>query len=469
MKSMRLHPFAFMLGRATHKTARRGNVPIRFDKRPLFSPERFPALALVLLAAPYAHADVAEDARRLADDWAGRSAQVERLSPIFTEHGQTRIVRIAPNPAVDAKPGCVTVAFVGAQTVQFSAAPMRDGVPLELLPLPEGHPGGAREGDGVFSSLGVATISRCNEERSQLEHLVISMRSARGAIDTVVGRSAAPLGDARDVLTERVTGVVAPRGNPGRPIEPGPMPERVLQAEERARIEGAQTFVRVATVSSADGLGQTRLRLTEGCHRITVMGTVPQTFPHRATDIDAEARNEDGEVLAQDRSETPDARLDFCLGTTSRVTIVFGGAAGPVPIMVSDAGWSIPDTIPNHWGSRVRAGFAQAFLRRHLPAPASLPSAEVLGSSGTTMIPIALEPGRCYFAAAAVLRGEPRSIRVSATIADKFVREDAVDQPEGTGVTLCANRSETARIDVDARGNNVFWIFALFPFVGGNP
>lgn len=423
----------------------------------------------LLLTARFAHADLSEDAQRLADDWSRRSAQVERLSPFFAEHGQPRVVRIAPNPSADSKPGCITVAFVGAQTVNFSAVPMIDGVPLDFFALPEGHPGASRDGNGAFSSLGVATISRCNDERSLLERLVISMRSPRGAIEAIVARSAAPLGDARDVLSERVTGLVASRGNPGRPIEPGPLPTRVLHAEDRARLEGAQSFIRTPAVASAEGLGQTRLRLSEGCHRITVMAAVPEAFPHRATDIDAEVRNDDGATLAQDRSETPDARLDFCLGTAARVTIVFGGAAGAVPIMVSDAIWPIAETIPNYWGTRVRAGFALAFRRRHIPAPAALPSAEMLGSSGLTMLPVGLEPGRCYFAAMAVLRGDPRSMRVSATVGDKFVREDAVDQPEGTGVTLCAGASETARIDVDARGNNVFWVFALFPLPGGNP
>lgn len=423
----------------------------------------------ILLGARQAAADLSEDAERLALEWSRRGASTQRLAPLFAEHGQSRIIDIAANAASDAAPGCITVAFLGAPTIDFAAAPLREGVPLELLPLPDGHPAVSLDADSVRSTQGIVTFTRCHEERRSLTRLVVSMRSQRGAIDTVVARSAASLGDAREVLSERVAGFVAPRGNPGRPLEPGPLQERVVRAEERARNDGAQSFARVSSAASAEGLGQTRLRLAEGCHRIAVMAAVPNTFPHHATDIDAEARDDDGRVLARDRSETPDARLDFCVGEAVRVTVLYGGASGAVPVMVTDAVWPMPAFMPNHWGTRVRAGFASAFRRRNAPEPAALPAVESMGSSGATMIPVSIEPGRCYFAAAAVLRGEPRSIRIAATLGGRFVRDDALDRPEGVGLAFCSDGEESARIEIDARGSNVFWVFGLFPFGGGTP
>lgn len=432
----------------------------------------FVALALgaaFLSPARWAAADLSEDVERLERDWSKRGAKTERLPAAFAEHGQSRIVQLKTNPENDVGPGCITIAFLAAPTIDFSVAPLKEGAPLEILPLPEGHPNVPLEHDSVLSNLGIAVLTRCNEERASLSRLALSMRSPRGAIDTIIARSATSLGDARDVLSDRVTGGIAPRGNPGRPLEPGPIAERVVRADERARVDGAQSFSRISTMATEDGMGQTRLRLTEGCHRIAVMAAVPTTFPHPATDVDAEVRDEENRVLARDRAETPDARLDFCTGDSSRVTVVFGGAAGAVPMMVTDAVWPIPSGIPNHWGARVRGGFALAFRRRNTPAPAGLPGLEALGSSGTTMIPVRIEPGRCYYAAAAVLRGEPRSIRVSATIGGRFVRDDVVERPEGVGVAFCSGSDESVRIDVDARGNNIFWVFGLFPLGGGSP
>jgi hypothetical protein len=431
---------------------------------------QFAALNVIFAAmlwTPSALADLDEDASRLASDWARRGALAERLAPVFAEHGQSRIIEIAPNPARDSKPGCITVAFLGAPTIDFAVAPLREGVPLEMLPLPDGHPAVSLDSDSVRSNLGTATITRCNDARAEINRLVVSMRSPRGAIDSIVARSTTSLGDARDVLTERVAGSVAPRGNPGRPLEPGPLAERVVRAEDRARGEGAQTFSRVTTSASAEGMGQTRLRLTEGCHRLSVMATVPSTFPHDSTDVDAEARDDDGRVLARDRSETPDARLDFCLGDTTRVTVVFGGAAGIVPVMVSDAVWPISTALPNHWGARVRGGFAYAFRRRNAALPPQGPVAEALGSSGTTMIPVRIEPGHCYFAAVSTLRGEARSIRLAGTIGDRFLRDEVIDRTEGVGFAFCSEAENSARIEVDARGTSAFWVFALFPYGEG--
>lgn len=416
-----------------------------------------------------ASADLIDDADRLASEWTRRGARVQRANPIFAERGQTKVVEIEPSVIDASTPGCVTVALLGAPTIDFAAAPLRDGMLLELPTSPDGRRVSSPQAESARSAIGVATLVRCNEERGQLARLAVTMRSQRGGIDTVIARSASALGDAREVLTERVAGVVAPRGNPGRPIEPRPLSERVARAGERARADGAQTFSRVSVVASSDGSGQTSLRLSEGCHRIAVMAAVPTSFPHRATDVDAEVRDESGRVLARDRAETADARLDFCVGESSRVAVVYGGASDAAVVMVTDAGWPLPASIPNHFGARVRAGFAFAARRRNAPVPPSPPTFESMGSAGPTMIPAPVEPGHCYFAAVSVLRGEPRGMRISATVGDRFVRDDGADLSEGAGLVFCSDAEESSRIEVDARGRNVFWVFALFPLGGGSP
>jgi len=294
------------------------------------------------------------------------------------------------------------------------------------------------------------------------------MRSARGALEIVVAHSAEPLGELRDALPERAFGPVAPRGNPGRPLEPGPLAERVTRAEERARAEGATRFARVPMLASPEGAGEYELRLGEGCHRVDVMAAVPPSFPHRATDVDAEAIDPEGRLLARDRSESADARLDFCIGQTSRITVRYSGAAGLVPIVASDAVWPLPSAVPNHWGARARAGFALALRRRNAPAPTSPPILEALGALGPTFVPVSLEPGRCYLATVAIARGEPRGLRLAATLGDRFFRDETLDRPEGAALAFCTESEDSVRLDVEARGNGVWWTLALFALDGGD-
>jgi hypothetical protein len=261
---------------------------------------------------------------------------------------------------------------------------------------------------------------------------------------------------------------VAPRGNPGRPIEPGPLAPRVAHAELRAKSERAK-FARVPMVASPEGAGEFLLRMESGCHRVDLMAEVPSFLPRRATDLDAEARiGEDGRVLARDRGEAADARLDFCIGETTRVAIPYGGAAGPVMVVAADASWPIPTAVPVHWGSRPRAGFAMALRRRHAPEPPSPPIAESLGSGGSTMIPVAVEPGRCYLAGVAIARGEPRGLRITAAVGDRYAKDEVAERGDGAALAFCAENEDTARIEVEARGDAIWWTFALWP-LGGAP
>ncbi|MRG98100.1 hypothetical protein [Polyangium spumosum] len=416
-------------------------------------------------------ADLVEDADRLAKTWRARGAETTRLSPVFLEHGRSGRIVVAKEPHEDEVPGCTTVVLLGAPNADFAVltASEADAPSLPAGLLPQGHPTIDTAERGTRSSLGAVSLVRCGTRRADLARLVVAMRSSRGAIELVVARSPDPLGDVRDALPERAFGLVAPRGNPGRPIEPGPLAERTVKAEEQARAEGATRFTRVPMIASPEGAGEYQLRLGEGCHRVQIMAAVPTTFPHRATDVDAEARDDAGRVLARDRSESPDARLDFCLGEATRVTVPYAGAAGLVPTIAMDAVWPIARAVPNHWGARTRAGFALALRRRNAPEPTSPPVAESLGVTGPTMVPVTLEPGRCYLAAIAVARGESRGLRLSATVGDRYVRDEVVDRPEGAALAFCAESEEAARIDVEARGAGVWWTFALFALGGGEP
>ncbi|UQA63387.1 hypothetical protein [Polyangium aurulentum] len=428
------------------------------------------ALAATLLHPEPARADLAADADRLARAWKARGAEVERLDPMFLDHGKSKRLDLAAKDAKGQDLDCLSIAVLGAHTTDFSVAPDPLAAPTDEpdASLPSGHPmtGGLAD-RSVRSAVGAASMIRCGPKRRELQRLLLDMRSPRGALEVVIARSPAPLGDMRDLLPERAFGPIAPRGNPGRPIEPGPLVERVAHAEQRARTERAK-FNRVPMLSSPEGAGEFLLRLESGCHRLDLMADVPGVLPRRATDLDAEARTGEGRVLARDRGEAADARLDFCIGETMRVSIPYGGAAGPVMVVAADASWPIPSAIPVHWGARPRAGFAMALRRRHAPEPSSAPVAESLGSAGSTMVPVAVEPGRCYLAAVAIARGEPRGLRITAAVGDRYARDEVGERGDGAALAFCAESEDVARIEVEARGEGIWWTFALWP-LGGSP
>ncbi|XYH94268.1 hypothetical protein ACMHYB_41500 [Sorangium sp. So ce1128] len=444
------------------------------------------ALAGLSAGAP-ARADLSDDAARVARMWSLSGARVARLPPLFIEHGRTRLVAINPPPAGAAgaagtsgatgtagTPGaagakaaeCLTAAFLAPRIVEFTleTSPLAGDVSaLEGLVqrLRGRDPDEERR---VHSVAGAAVITRCGPAREELGRVAVEVLSPRGAFDVVVAASSGPPERIESILPERAFGPVAPRGDPGRPAEPGPLDARVARAARRARAEGALRVVPTDMSSSVVGTGQFSVKLAEGCHRLDLMAEVPSATVRRATDLDAEAREAGtGRLLDRDRSDAPDARLDFCLGEPGVVELPFLGAAGPVKVVLSDAQWPMPPFVPGHFGARARGNLAAALHRRHAPAPRAQPIAEAVGAQGDTLVPVQVEPGRCYFAAAALVRGELRALRLSVELGDHAGRDDAGDSSEGAGVAFCSELEESAALRVGARGSSPVWVLAVWP------
>lgn len=436
--------------------------------------------AAALCSPSIARGDLTDDAERLAKRWAARGATVERREPIFVEHGRARAVAI-DRPARPGEPpvadGCLTVAFVAVRTVELSVAPDEGLVAPDIVARMPGrsrlpflpHAGGD-DARRARSAGGAAMISRCGVDRAELRRVTVETTAARATVEIVVARSAFALGELGDVMPERAAGPIAPRGDPGGPIEPGPIADRLSRAEKRARGEGAAFVTRTPIRASDAGTGEFSLRVGDGCHRVEVMADVPATFPHRATDVDAEAHERDtGRVLARDRADIPDARLDFCVGEPTFVDVPFAGASGAVRVTLSDARWPLSQHLPARFGARARAGFASALMRRNAQAPREDPIAETLGVNGLTEVPIEVEPGRCYLAAMALIRGDARAMRLSARVGDRAPHDDVIDKPESASIAFCAEVETSVLLDVDARGNSAWWALAVWPMGSATP
>ena len=437
---------------------------------------RAPLLLLATLAlttlTTSARADLDDDAARLSASWKARGATMERLSPIFLERGRARVVELG-RPDAKAKTegaGCVTVVILAARTTELladegDAAAARkvldpDGAPLVPRAASSPH---AEDDRRTRSAGGAAVISRCGVDSFELKRITVEATSPRAAVEILVARSATALGEISEALPERAAGLLAPRGDPGGSIEPGPIAERVARAERRARSEGAARVVKTATRASAAGLGRIALKLGEGCHRLDLMAEVPTVVPRRATDLDAEAHvQEGGRLLARDRADVPDARLDFCLGEQTMVEVAFAGASGASPVTISDALFPTPKTLSARWGPRARAGFAGALIKRHAPAPVDDALFETIGIQGVTQVPVPVSPGQCYLASVALIRGDARAIRLAATVGDRAPHDEALERPEGAAIAFCAGTARSAVIDVDVRGNGPWWALSVW-------
>ncbi len=426
------------------------------------------ALAALVLEGGVARADLADDAGRLAAHWSRAGAKVTRLEPMFLERGRARTFAplapgsgpLAPTPEA---PGCLTVALIAVRTAELSVIPTENAAAMEALTRLRLPPIGGREVDGkTHSAGGVAVVSRCGASRVELGRLTAEIGSARGAVEIVVARSDAPLADLRDALPERSPGPVAPRGDAGGPLEPGPLAERLARAEGRARAEGAEGVSRVSLKASPRGVGGFELDLPEGCHRLEVMADIPTAVPHRGTDVDAEVHERaTGRLLARDRADVPDARLDFCLGEPTPVGLAFSGAAGPVTVTLSKARWPLPAKAPARWGAKARAGLAGALRRRHAPVPEGDLFAESMGAAGLTSIPVEVEPGRCYLVGVALLRGEARTLRLSVPLGDRVLHDDGGER-DGAVVGFCVEAQTSISVEVDARGNGPGWALGVW-------
>ena len=311
-------------------------------------------------------------------------------------------------------------------------------------------------------------ISRCGAARAEIRRVNVELASARAAVEIVVARSATPPAPISEALPERVAGPMAPRDAPIGPIEPGPLPDRLARAERRARDDGAEQVTRASMRSSIVGNGEFDVSLVAGCHRLEVMAEIPKNIPRRATDLDAEARTQDGHVLARDRAEAPDVRLDLCVGEATLVEVPFIGASGAVTVTLSDARWPIPAQVPSTFGARAQAGMFGALLLRRAPLPEKPEIRAALGVQGVSPMGVEIEPGRCYLAALGVVRGEARFIRLSARLGDRVARDEAQGR-DGVALAFCAEDEATATLEVDARGNGAWWALEVWPLGGAAP
>jgi hypothetical protein len=407
------------------------------------------AAVLALLArSSLAEAELHEEVERVAQIWRSSGASVVLDKPRFLNKKETGVWL----PAL-AEAACTTVAFVGVRSLGFR---------VTLEAASEGAP------ERIDSEAGVVSIERCGQ--APLGRVVVLSESGRGALEVLVGRSAAPLPPLRRILSDRTEGHVGPPPEPGPPLALPSSERRAALDETRALREGAQVAPRLTWMAGPAGRGSAEATLDPGCHTFVLFAPGSSAAKARAggnLDVDAEMRElPDDELLARDQADAPDARLATCVGETTRVSVVFVGASADRPVLVTHTFRPLPEHLPTVWGSDVRARMGQTLLARHV---AALPrEAAFLAQGDSGSVALSLEPGACYLVVAVLAERGAHGIGLSVRVHGREGTDARVADEEGAAVAFCAGAYRQGLAEVDSRGASLLgWDLAVYRLENG--
>jgi hypothetical protein len=420
------------------------------------------ASALALVTTPVA-ADGREVTARVEDQWRAAGARTTVLPARFLFDDETVLVPIPEDPnEVDGD--CTQVAIVGARGLSFRAR--LSDVPIDPLLPPEPRGRGA-------STAGVLELRRCDSELPRVKHVVVTTEGGRGTVEVVVGRSSKPLPPLGALVPERTGGAMPAPAEAGTLGAVVPMEKRIEQAEARAKRDGAIVRPRTTVRAGADGAGEEAIELDEGCHRIEVFGheltreqREQQAGRRFRLDVDAELRDSD-RLLSRDRTEAPDARVETCVGSPTRVALAYAGSPPRSDVVITRATWPLPNRLPTLWGPATVGRMARVMLLRHVAVPADDPVLVAQGATGTTPVPMPVETGGCYVAVAAVARGHARQLQLRVHVGGQESTDERGATDEAALAAFCVRAHETPKLEVIARGTGVNWGLSVFRVKSG--
>jgi hypothetical protein len=408
------------------------------------------SIAAGVASTASARAELRELANGVADQWRGAGAEIVAGTPRFLTEDEVVSVAVPSNAAA-----CVSILFVGARGLSFHVRVAGED--------------DDDRGSRVTSVAGALVLSRCGGPA--IGRVTLTSDGGRGAIETLIAFSPSALPGLRAVLPERTGGALPAAPEPGDLPPLGAPEKRADVAEARAKRDGGVVEPRTISTAGVDGSGATAITLAPGCHKIEVFARDlrgPKAPRHARLDLDAELRGEvDDRLLARDRTDAPDAHIETCVGDELNANLVYAGAPGDAPVVVTHVSWALPQHLPDVWGSDARARMAHALLARHIAAPHAAPVYEVAGGSGTTPMSFPTEPGGCYLAVVAVATGQLKGIGLRALVGAFESTDDRSATEGASAVAFCARDRASASLEVDARGTSTSWGLAVFRVASG--
>ncbi|MEO7110165.1 MAG: hypothetical protein ABI183_07005 [Polyangiaceae bacterium] len=406
-------------------------------------------VTLSAVVRPASAEELRDLSARAKEAWARAGGEVANVAPMFIFEDETISVRI-PVPQRPSASKCLTIAVIGARGLgihgRFTYGPNHSDQP-------------------VASTAGVLEVSTC--DGALPDRIDISAVSGRGAMEVVAAFSSSPLPSMRTIFSERTGGLIPSVPEPGALAPLASPSARADLAEARSRADSAAIADRKIFQSGPDGSGSLQVELDPGCHKIEVFGVDPRAGPGGGKvgrlDVDAELRNADDDtVLARDRSEAADARLEACVGGDTLGEIYFAGTTPHSEVVVTRAVWAIPEHLPRAFGRDPRARMAAALHARHAPNLIDEPVSLAQGPAGTTPVTLEVDAGACYLAVAAISHGTPRGIGLRAMAGGQIASDERGLNDDSGVVAFCARGERSAQIVVDARGTSLSWVLAVY-------
>ncbi len=420
--------------------------------RRLFAP------MFVLALAKEARADDAREvANRVVDQWSRSGGHAVALPTRFLFDAESMRVPIP----IDKSRTCTHVALIGPRGLGFRARfEGSSNDPFEIEP-----------GKRATSVAGIVELQSC-AAGDPVGHVIVTSGSSRGALEIVVAHAPSALPPLVSILPERTGGWLPPAPDVGGLSVAASPEKRADFAESRGKRDGARVAARTPLRADDDGGGEREIVLGAGCHRLELFARDPMvTRAGRRVvlDLDAELRDLSyrDRVLARDRTEAPDARLETCVGEASRVAVVFAGAPRHSEVVSTHVSWPMPDHLPSLWGPLARGRMARVLFSRHAAPPLDAPIFLGQGGSGTSPFPVAVEIGGCYLAVAAVIHGQARSLQLRAVVGARESTDERGAAEEAALTAFCVEAHERVRLDVHARGAALGWGLALFRIKSG--
>ena len=90
------------------------------------------------------------------------------------------------------------------------------------------------------------------------------------------------------------------------------------------------------------------------------------------------------------------------------------------------------------------------------------PVYETIGVGGLTALPIEVEPGACYLAAVAPIRGEANGIAVAVSVGKQHGQNNSGPEARGTTLAFCNESEEHGLIEIETRGVGTAWLLAVW-------
>jgi hypothetical protein len=400
------------------------------------------ALPTALLVGPSDASEAGDLITRVRGEWAKRGLAGEALpSRVLLDDVAIQIRlpdRVAP---------CGSLVVIGPRSMSFSLFDALDSA----------------EGQRVQSVGGVAAIGSCDPKRASRVRIAAS--AGRGAIELLYASGVTLAPPITAWVPERTGTVAFLPQDPGAPPALAPLSERIASARRRAMQRGGTPERGQEGELSALGVAEWSVVLGPGCHRFDVMGQAHGGAARH--DLDAELHvPEDGRVLARDRTDSADARLEYCAGEDTRATVLVSGSPGASVTLLHTV-WPLPAHLPVQWGAPPRARIATLLHVRNLGLGRGRAVATVRGVSGRTRLAQPIRNGSCYIAIAATQGEAGRGLGVRAQVGGVEYADERGVMDQAAAVSFCAGRHRQATLEVEARGSGSAWLLVLIEVVEG--